>query len=82
LDFSSGESFDDRHRPTILGARPEIARTGGGGRLLGLRRRTEQLETKWQVGGTFAIGLEAEVSDAHEPFREQMQEVAQEFIDG
>ena len=82
LDFSSGESFDDRHRPTTLGARPKIARTGGGGRLLGLRCRTEQLETKWQVGGTFAIGQEAEVSDAHEPFGEQMQqEAAQKFID-
>jgi hypothetical protein len=82
LDFSSGESFDDRHRPTTLGARPKIARTGGGGRLLGLRCRTEQLETKWQVGGTFAIGQEAEVSDAHEPFGEQMQqEATQKFID-
>src|SRR6267143_313855 len=30
LDFSSGESFDDHHRPTTLGARPKIARTGGG----------------------------------------------------
>jgi len=28
----------------------------------------EQLKAKWQVGGTFAIGQEAEVPDAHEPF--------------
>ena len=82
LDFSRGKSFDDHHRPTTLGARPKIARTGGGGRLLGLRCRTEQLETKWQGGGTSAIGQEAEVSDTHEPFGEQMQqEAAQEFID-
>ena len=82
LDFSSGESFDDHHRPTALGARPKIARTGGGGLLLGSRCRAEQLEAKWQGGVTFAIGQEAEVSDAHEPFGEQMQqEAAQEFID-
>ncbi len=82
LDFSRGESFDDHHRPTTLGARPRIARTSGGGRLLGLRCPTEQLETKWQGGGTSAIGQEAEVPDAHEPFREQMQqEAAQELID-
>ena len=29
LDFSSGESFDDNHRPTTLGAAPEIARVVG-----------------------------------------------------
>jgi len=64
LDFGSGESFDDYHRPTTLGARPKIARTGGGGFLLGLRCRAEQLEGKWQGGGTFAVGQEAEVADA------------------
>ncbi len=47
LDFSSGESFDDPHRPTTLGARPKIARTGGGNLLVGLWRRAEQLEAKW-----------------------------------
>jgi hypothetical protein len=37
---------------------------------------------KWQGGGTSAIGQEAEVTDAHETFREQMQrEAAQELID-
>jgi len=82
LDFSSGESFDDHHRPTTLGAKPKIARSGGGDLLLGLRCRTEQLEAKWQGGGTFAVRQEAEVTDAHETFREQMQqEAAQELID-
>src|SRR5712691_13379277 len=82
LDFSSGESFDDHHRPTTLGARPKIARTGGGDLLLGWRCRAEQLEAKWQGGGTFAIGQEAEVADAHETFREQVQqEAAQELIE-
>src|SRR6266852_7586294 len=82
LDFSSGESFDDHHRPTTLGARPKIARTGGGDLLFGLRCRAEQLEAKWQSGGTFAVGQEAEVADAHETFREQVQqEAAQELIE-
>jgi len=82
LDFSSGESFDDHHRPTTLGARPEIARTGGGGLLLGLRCPAEQLEGKWQGGGPFAVGQDAEVADAHETFREQVQqEAAQELIE-
>jgi len=82
LDFSSGESFDDPHRPTTLGAKPKIVRTGGGDRLLGLPCRTEQLEAKRQAGGTFAVGQEAEVADAHEAFGEQMQqEAAQELID-
>src|ERR1700687_420271 len=82
LDLSSGESFDDHHRPTTLGTRPKIAGTGGGGLLLGLRCPAEQLEAKWQGGGTFAVGQEAEVADAHETLGEQMQqEAAQELID-
>src|SRR6266436_3137526 len=82
LDFSSGEPFDDHHRPTTLGARPKIARTGGGGLLLGLRCPAEQLEAKGQGGGTFAVGQEAEVADAHETVREQVQqEAAQELIE-
>ena len=56
LDFSSGEFFDEHHPPATLGARPEIVGTGGGDLLLGLRCRAEQLETKWQGGGTFAVG--------------------------
>jgi|HubBroStandDraft_1064217.scaffolds.fasta_scaffold139487_1 DNA-binding winged helix-turn-helix (wHTH) protein len=45
-------------------------------------RWAEQLKTKWQGGRTFAIGQKAEVSDAHEPFGEQMQqEAAQELIE-
>ncbi len=30
LDFRSRKSFDDQHRPTALGAKPMIARTGSG----------------------------------------------------
>ena len=50
--------------------------------MLGLRCPAEQLEGKWQGGGTFAVGQEAEVTDAHETFGEQMQqEAAQELMD-
>jgi hypothetical protein len=31
LDFCSGKSFDDLHRPTTLGAAIEIGRVSGGG---------------------------------------------------
>ena len=82
LDFSSGESFDEHHPPATLGASPEIVETGGGDLLVSLRCRAEQLETKWQGGGTFAVGQEAEISDAHETVREQMQQkAAQELIE-
>jgi len=37
LDFRSRESFDDFHRPIAPGAKPKIARTGGGDLRLGLR---------------------------------------------
>src|SRR5260370_5801103 len=63
LDFSSGESFDDHHRPTTLGTRPKIARTGGGGLRLGLRCPAEQLGGKWQCGGTVGGGREAPGAD-------------------
>src|SRR6266566_9486995 len=65
LDLRSCKPFDDQHRPTTFGARPSIARTGGGYLCLGLWRRAEQLKAKWQGGGTSAIGQEAEVTDAH-----------------
>ncbi len=82
LDLRSCKPFDNQHRSTTLGTRPKIARTGGGGLLLGLRCPAEQLEGKWQGGGTFAVGQEAEVADAHETFREQVQqEAAQELIE-
>ena len=82
LELRSCKSFDDQHRPTALWTKPSIARTGGGYLCLGLCSRAEQLKTKWESGGTFTVGEEAEVSNAHETFGEQMQqEAAQEFID-
>ena len=85
MDFRSGESFDDHHRPTTLGTRPKIARVVGARAVLfgrGSCSRAEQLKAKWQGSGAFAIGQEAEVPDAHEAFGEQVQqEAAQELIE-
>ena|SRR5713226_2482071 len=82
LEFRSCKSFDDQHRPTTFGAKPSIARTGGGYLCLSLCSRAEQLKAKWQSCGTSAVGQEAEVTDAHETLGEQMQqEAAQELID-
>ncbi len=84
LDFSSRKPFDDQHRPTALGAKPMIARSGGGDLLLGLWFWccAEYLKAEWQGPGTFAVGQEAEVPDAHETFGEQVQqEAAQELIE-
>ena len=76
MDFRNGESFDDHHRPTTLGAEPKIARVVGARPVLfgrGCCSCAEQLKTKWQVGSTFAIGQEAEVPDAHEAIRKRVQ---------
>ena len=75
LGLIGGKPFDNEHRATALGTGPKIVRTS-------LWCRAEQLKAKWQGGGTFAVGQEAEVPDAHETFRERMeQETAQELID-
>ena len=82
LELGSCKPFDEQHRPTTLGAKPSIARTGGGYLYLGLWCRAEQLKAKWQGGGTSAIGQEAEVPDAHEAIRKQVQqEATQELIE-
>ena len=52
--------------------------------LFGLRLlcRAEQVKAKRQESGTLAVGQEAEVTDAHETFREQVQQKAsQELVD-
>src|SRR5258706_14573299 len=76
LHLDSGEPLDDRHRPTTLGARPKIARTGGGGLLLGLRCPSEQLEAKWQGRGPLWVGREAAVAGGPETFPGQGQKRA------
>src|SRR5271157_1660294 len=82
LDLRRRKSFDDQHRATAFGASPKIAGSGGGDLWLGLWCRSERLKAKWQSGGTFAVGQEAEVTDAHETIGEQMQqEATQELIE-
>ena len=83
MDLGGSESLDGRHRPTALGAKPEIPSSGYGSFLPGLWLwcGTEQLKTEWQGRGTPAMGQEAEMPDAHETFREDVQqEATQELI--
>ena len=81
LDLGGSESLGGHHRPTALGAKPEITSSGYGSFLLGLWCGTEQLKTEWQGRGTPAMGQEAEMSDEHETFREDVQqEATQELI--
>ena len=85
LNFSSGEPFDDHHRPTTLGAAIKIRRVFGRGSLvfgLWFLCRAEQLKAKRQESGTLAVGQETEVTNAHETLGEQVQEeAAQELVD-
>jgi len=76
LNFGSGEPFDDLHRSTTFRAAPKIGTIfGGRGALFGLRLlcRTQQLKAKRQECGAFAVGQKAEVTDAHEALRKDMQ---------
>ena len=76
LDFSSGESLDDLHRSTAFRAAPKIGTIfGGRGVLFGLRLlcRTQQLKAERQECGAFAVGQEAEVTDAHKAFGKNVQ---------
>ena len=85
LDFGSSEPFDDLHRPTAFRAAPKFGSVFGAGSLVfGSRflHRAEQVKAKRQECGTFAIGEETEVADAHETLGEQVQqEAAQELVD-
>jgi len=76
LDFSSGESFDDLHRSSAFRAAPKVGTIfGGRGVLFGLRLlcRTQQLKAERQECGAFAVGQEAEVTDAHKALRKDVQ---------
>ena len=71
MDFGSGESLDDLHRSTALRAAPRIGEVFGAGTVLfGLRLlcRSQKLKAKGQERGAFAVGQEAEVTDAHKAF--------------
>jgi hypothetical protein len=59
LHFGGGESLDDHHWATALGAAPKIVQTIGDGRVLfDLRRwfRRKQLQAQRQGGSAAAIG--------------------------
>ena len=75
-DLVASEPFGDGHFPTADGAKPEIG-CGGGSFLDGLGLWlwcwTEQLKTDGQHCGTLAMSEEAEVPDAHETFRQDVQ---------
>ena len=85
LDFCRSEPFDDLHWSTAFRAAPKTGGVFGGGSVLfGLRLlyRAEQVKAKRQESSTFAVGQEAEVTDAHETLGEQMQQKAtQELVD-
>ena len=85
LDFGSGEPFDDLHWSSTLGTGIKIRRVFGGGSVLfglGLLCRAEQVKAKWQESGTVAVGQEAEVTDAHETLRKDVeQKASQELVD-
>ena len=84
MEFGGSEPFADLHGATTLGTAIKIRGIfGGGGVLFRLWLwGAQQLKAKWQQSAASAIGQEAEVADAHEPFGEQVQqEAAQEFIE-
>src|SRR5215470_390514 len=66
LEFGSGEPLDDSHWSTALGTAPRLGVLGAGSMLFGLRWWccAEQLQAEWQELGAFAVGQEAEVTDA------------------
>ena len=85
LDFGSGEPFDDLHWSSTLGTGIKIRSVFGGGSVLfglGLLCRAEQVKAKWQESGTLAVGQEAEVADAYETLRKDVEQKAgQELVD-
>ena len=77
MDLGSRESLYDHHRSSTLGAEPKITGVlGAWCVLLYVRCQAEQLKAKRQERGTPPVGQEAEVSDAHEAIRKQVQQEA------
>jgi hypothetical protein len=84
LDLGGSQPFDNRHRPTALGAAPKRARGLSRGWFWFGRwwNGAECGEAQRQQTGAAAVGEEAEVTDADEAFGEQVQEEAtQELIE-
>ena len=75
LDLGSRQSLDEEHGSATVGAAAERTRfLGHGGFWFNLGwNRAEGGEAQRQKFGSAAIGEEAEVADANEAFREQVQ---------
>ena len=77
LNLGSREPLDDHHRGSALGAEPKITGVLGAWRvLLSVLCPVEQLEAKRQESGAPPVSQEAEVSDAYEAVRKQVQQEA------
>lgn len=76
-DLGSRESLYDHHRGSALGAEPKITGVlGAWGVLLSVLCPVEQLKAKRQESGAPPVSQEAEVSDAYEAVRKQVQQEA------
>ena len=76
LEFGSSEPLDDSHRSAAFGTAPRLRGILGAGSMwfgLWLWCRAEQVKAKWQELGAFAVGQKAEVPDAHEALRKDVQ---------
>jgi hypothetical protein len=76
LDLSSGEPLDDLHGSATVGTAIKIRSVFGGGSVLfrwWLWGCAQQLKAKRQKSGAPPVGQKAEMSDAHETLRKDVQ---------
>ena len=76
LDFGSGEPLDNLHRSTALGAAIQGRGVFSGRSELfvgWVLCHAEQVEAEGQSGSPAAVGKEAEMPDAHEALRKDVQ---------
>ena len=76
LDLGGSEPFDDLHGAATLTTAIKIRGIFGGGGVmfrLWLWSGAQRLKAKWQKSGAPTVGQEAEVADAHEAFRKDVQ---------
>ena len=76
MDFGSGEPLDNRHRSTALGAAIQGRRVFSGRSELfvgWVLCHAEQVEAEGQSGSPAAVGKEAEMPDAYEALRKDVQ---------
>ena len=76
MDLGSGEPFDDLHGSATVGTTIKLCSVFGTGRVFFGRKMwgcAQQLKAERQKSAAPAVGQEAEVSDAHEALREDVQ---------